>query len=836
MPSETTTNKVSLSTKPTESRWLAIANLPETATEDTIKECFKRHGRVQSVRIDDQRFAFVAFLDVRTASKAHNAENILDEKRLRTAFHDGSNSVPKALLEPCPQLIQPLSTSNIILSEQPSPLISSTIVEPSSSSSSSSNTSNITTVTNSLSSKTINGDRDKRISRTLDSPDENVRHQVVPVKRDSDSSGSKRKTSSTKNSKTTNSSHSTIQKPPRRKHENSSPSSSSSSSSSESERSSDDSISCKNRRRNPTKTHSSLNDGMGKTKILKIYHLPSKTSKESLRESLWNLFVDFKKSGRLLTVKIDGEHESRYALLTFKKSDDVDKALTFAIAKTLYGVRLKAEPYDGIINENDECDIMKRTICSDPDIDEYSIKATRTLYIGNLQSEISYNELRETYSAYGDIIELEIKRQTQSPHQLPFAFVQYADIKSVVKAMKAFDSKLSRDHSIKLGFGKSQPTNVLWLDDLPLNVTESSIRTFISRNTNLLTCDVVDIFIDNRNSHKSQTAQCLIYFTETRVAQEAINSIRGKRLDSKRIQIDFASKVFVTRFSDIIEETSHKKNYGGYPPDATYHAESRVVSKRNGTTREIVPETIQTFDTASTRTNSSDRWSNAYNNSNRSQHKGDSRHSSDRRHSKEYGKGTNSTLISIPSVDNGTICGSSLNTRRHRLSTSSKDSLSNNLSSGRNPHRSSHIRHHASSTSSSSSRSSSTSSHSSTSTNSLEHHSNSHQKHHTNKHTHKSSKKPPKSSINNNNIKISSGKKSSSNKEHTIKSSSNRSRSIKSEKDNDSSIIIPTSQQQSNPVILPSLTLEDQFETIKKDSTTPPPPPPPLSSSRLPKQ
>ena len=47
---------------------------------------------------------------------------------------------------------------------------------------------------------------------------------------------------------------------------------------------------------------------------------------------------------------------------------------------------------------------MKRPICTDPDIDEYSMKATRTLYIGNLQSEISYNELREAYSAYGDII------------------------------------------------------------------------------------------------------------------------------------------------------------------------------------------------------------------------------------------------------------------------------------------------------------------------------------------------------------------------------------------------------------------------------------------------
>jgi hypothetical protein len=70
---------------------------------------------------------------------------------------------------------------------------------------------------------------------------------------------------------------------------------------------------------------------------------------DSLRESLWNLFVEFKKSRRLLTVKIDGEHESRYALLTFRKSEDVDKALTFMVNKTIGGIKLKAEPYDGII-------------------------------------------------------------------------------------------------------------------------------------------------------------------------------------------------------------------------------------------------------------------------------------------------------------------------------------------------------------------------------------------------------------------------------------------------------------------------------------------------------
>ncbi len=63
------------------------------------------------------------------------------------------------------------------------------------------------------------------------------------------------------------------------------------------------------------------------------------------------------------------------------------------------------------------------------------------------------------------------------------------------------------------------------------------------------------------------------------------------------------------------------------------------------------------------------------------------------------------------------------------------------------------------------------------------------------------------------------GKKSSSTKEHSIKSS-NRSRSIKSEKDNDSATIIPTSQQ-ADVVVLPSLTLDDHFESIKKEPPSP---------------
>jgi hypothetical protein len=85
------------------------------------------------------------------------------------------------------------------------------------------------------------------------------------------------------------------------------------------------------------------------------------------------------------------------------------------------------------------------------------------------------------------------------------------------------------------------------------------LRSFLTRFTNLPANEILDIYIDDQNSQKTQTTQCLIYFVDTIAAQTAINGIRGKKLDTKRIQVDFASRVFLTRFSDIIEHTNQNK-------------------------------------------------------------------------------------------------------------------------------------------------------------------------------------------------------------------------------------------------------------------------------------
>ena len=84
------------------------------------------------------------------------------------------------------------------------------------------------------------------------------------------------------------------------------------------------------------------------------------------------------------------------------------------------------------------------------------------------------------------------------------------------------------------------------------------LRSFLTRLTNLPANEILDIYIDHQIEQKIQVAQCLVYFADTMTAQNVINLIRGKKFEGKRIQVDFASRVFLTRFSDIIQETNEK--------------------------------------------------------------------------------------------------------------------------------------------------------------------------------------------------------------------------------------------------------------------------------------
>ncbi|CAI5443652.1 unnamed protein product [Caenorhabditis angaria] len=71
---------------------------------------------------------------------------------------------------------------------------------------------------------------------------------------------------------------------------------------------------------------------------------------------------------------------------------------------------------------------------SQDEVDIFHPKASRTLYVGGLESRISEENLKRRFSKFGEILDVDVKN-FESPS--PFAFLQFADIDSSVKAINA---------------------------------------------------------------------------------------------------------------------------------------------------------------------------------------------------------------------------------------------------------------------------------------------------------------------------------------------------------------------------------------------------------------
>ncbi|GIY27457.1 hypothetical protein CDAR_240701 [Caerostris darwini] len=86
-----------------ETRYLWIGNLPHTIREDRILEHFKRYGKVQSVKIlpkkeeESGSCATVAFIDIKSAAKAHNADNKIDDRTLKTDYYEPQATASSAI-------------------------------------------------------------------------------------------------------------------------------------------------------------------------------------------------------------------------------------------------------------------------------------------------------------------------------------------------------------------------------------------------------------------------------------------------------------------------------------------------------------------------------------------------------------------------------------------------------------------------------------------------------------------------------------------------------------------------------------------------------------------
>ncbi|XP_058981547.1 protein split ends isoform X2 [Musca domestica] len=283
---------------------------------------------------------------------------------------------------------------------------------------------------------------------------------------------------------------------------------------------------------------------------IRVRNLPARSSDTSLKDGL---FHEYKKHGKVTWVKVVGQNAERYALVCFKKPEDVEKALEVSHDKLFFGCKIEVEPYQGYDVEDNEFRPYEA------ELDEYHPKSTRTLFIGNLEKEITASELRLHFECFGEIIEIDIKKQGMSA----YAFCQYSDIVSVVKAMRKMDGEHLGNNRIKLGFGKSMPTNCVWIDGIGEKISESHLQSQFSRYG-----AVSKVVIDR------QRQLALVLYEQIQYAQTAVKEMRGATLRGRKLQVDFASRECQDAFYEKLEKQAAGSRFSRYESQSRSRASS----------------------------------------------------------------------------------------------------------------------------------------------------------------------------------------------------------------------------------------------------------------------
>ncbi|KAG5883270.1 hypothetical protein JTB14_018116 [Gonioctena quinquepunctata] len=581
-----------------ETRHLWVGNLPDNIREDRIREHFKRYGRVQSVKLlprcteektgEITMACTVAFMDIKSASKAHNAELKIDDRTLNTEYYEPA-AIPSAAL-PQNNTPSPYSTSPGTTRfpnghgssdehgtfperfyERSTPRLAAggegEFIRRGSSSAAAATVAGSTAAGTAgyhdCSSRSRNRDRAYRNGPTSSTAASVERHSrtggsavgwtydsnrynnstgnsqtdtgysATPLenneRRNSDQS-SKKKTKSRSGSRSPSPSGSTSSRSPSRSRSRSSSSSSSSSTSRDTS-----STSSPKSRRLASATNSNhqpvVHSDDRRPLAICVKNLPVRSSDTSLKDGL---FHEYKKHGKVTWVKVVGKDSERHAIVCFKKPEDVEKAIEVSYDKLFFGCKIEVAPYQGYDVEDNDLRPYEA------EIDEFHPKATRTLFIGNLEKDVTALDLRKHFDQFGEIIEIDIKKQGAVSS---YAFCQYSDIVSVVKAIRKMDGEHLGNNRIKLGFGKSMQYNCVWVDGVSESVNEKYLKMHF------------DPFgVINKVHIDREKGQALIFYEQVLNAQAAVNKMRGFSLKNTKIQVDFASRECQESFFEKIEK------------------------------------------------------------------------------------------------------------------------------------------------------------------------------------------------------------------------------------------------------------------------------------------
>ncbi|XP_055708300.1 RNA-binding protein spenito [Phlebotomus papatasi] len=156
--------------------------------------------------------------------------------------------------------------------------------------------------------------------------------------------------------------------------------------------------------------------------------------------------------------------------------------------------------------------------------------STRTLFAGNLEINISDEELRRIFGKYGIVEDIDIKRPPPGTGNA-FAFVRYQNLDMAHLAKVELSGQYIGKFQCKIGYGKATPTTRIWVGGLGTWTSVTQLEREFDRFG----------AIKKIEYQKGDTSAYILY-ESIEAAQAAVKEMRGFPLGGpeRRLRLDFA--------------------------------------------------------------------------------------------------------------------------------------------------------------------------------------------------------------------------------------------------------------------------------------------------------
>lgn len=156
--------------------------------------------------------------------------------------------------------------------------------------------------------------------------------------------------------------------------------------------------------------------------------------------------------------------------------------------------------------------------------------ATRTLFAGNLEINITEEELRRIFGRYGVVEDIDIKRPPPGTGNA-FAFVRFHTLDMAHRAKVELSGQYIGKFQCKIGYGKATPTTRIWVGGLGSWTSVPQLEREFDRFGAIKKIDY----------NKGDT-QAYILYDSIDAAQAAVKEMRGFPLGGpdRRLRTDFA--------------------------------------------------------------------------------------------------------------------------------------------------------------------------------------------------------------------------------------------------------------------------------------------------------